>query len=165
MRVDVSELLLEKSEAQVDVKVHLGRQLLSDDLDVTSVNGTLHLGRTAEGIWVRGTLAVVVDLQCVRCLMPVQRELEIELDERFRLPPIQEEDKGEVYPIEADHHIDLQPVLREAVIVSTPMRVLCRVNCAGLCPTCGQDLNEGPCDCLTDEIDPRMAALKALLEE
>jgi uncharacterized protein len=165
MRVDVSELLLENAEAQVDVEISLGRQFLSDDLDVASVNGALHLGRTTEGIWVRGTLAVVVDLQCVRCLMPVERELEIELDERFQLPPIDEEDKGEVYPVEADHHIDLEPVLREAVIVSTPMRVLCRANCAGLCPTCGQDLNEGPCDCPTDDIDPRMAALKVLLEE
>ena len=165
MRVDVNELLLEKSEAQVDVELNLGRQFLSDDLDVASVNGTLHLGRTTEGIWVRGSLAVVVDLQCVRCLMPVERELEIELDDRFRLPPIDEEDKGEFYPIESDHHIDLGPVLREAVIVSTPMRVLCGVNCAGLCPTCGQDLNEGPCECPTDEVDPRMAALKALLEE
>jgi len=165
MRVDVGELLLEKPEAQVDVQINLGRQLLSDDLDVASVNGTLHLGRTTEGIWIRGTLAVVVDLQCVRCLMPVERELEIELDERFQLPPIREEDRGEVYPIEADHHIDLEPVLREAVIVSTPMRVLCRVDCAGLCATCGQDLNEGPCDCPIDDVDPRMAALKALLEQ
>jgi len=165
MRVDVGELLLEKTEAQVDVEISLGRQLLCDDLDVTSVNGTLHLGRTTEGIWVRGTLAVVVDLQCVRCLVPVQRALEIEFDERFQLPPIDEDDKGEVYPIEADHHIDLEPVLREAVIVSTPMRVLCRVNCAGFCPTCGQDLNEGPCDCPTDDIDPRMTVLRALLEE
>lgn len=165
MRVDVGELLLEKPEAQVDVELNLGRQLLFDDLDVASVNGNLHLGRTTEGIWVRGTLAVVVDLQCVRCLVPVERELAIELDERFQLPPIDEEDIGEVYPIEADHHIDLEPVLREAVIVSIPMRVLCRVSCAGLCPTCGQDLNEGPCDCPTDDIDPRMAALKVLLEE
>jgi uncharacterized protein len=165
MRVDVGELLLERPEAQVDVEINLGRQRLSDDLDVASVNGILHLGRTTEGIWVRGTLAVVVDLQCVRCLVPVAHELEIELDERFQLPPIDEEDRGEIYPIEADLHIDLEPVLREAVIVSIPMRVLCRVECAGLCPTCGQDLNEGPCDCPTDDIDPRMAALKALLEE
>jgi uncharacterized protein len=165
MRVDVGELLLEKPEAQVDVEINLGRQRLSDDLDVASVNGILHLGRTTEGIWVRGTLAVFVDLQCVRCLVPVAHELEIELDERFQLPPIDEEDRGEIYPIEADLHIDLEPVLREAVIVSIPMRVLCRVECAGLCPTCGQDLNEGPCDCPTDDIDPRMAALKALLEE
>ena len=165
MRIDVSELLLEKTGAQVDVGISLGHQLLPDDLDVTSVNGTLHLGRTTEGIWVRGTLAVGVDLQCVRCLAPVERELEIELDERFQLPPIDGEDKGEVYPIDVDHHIDLKPVLREAVVVSTPMRVLCRVDCAGLCPTCGQDLKEGPCDCPTDDIDPRMAVLGALLEE
>jgi uncharacterized protein len=165
MRVDVSELLLEKTGAQVDVEISLGRQRLSEDLDVTSVSGTLHLGRTTGGIWVRGTLAVGIDLQCVRCLAPVERELDIELDERFRLPPIDDADKGEVYPIAVDRHVDLEPVLREAVIVATPMRVLCRSECAGLCPTCGKDLNEGPCDCPADDVDPRMAVLRALLEE
>jgi uncharacterized protein len=165
MRVDVDELLLDKTGAQVDVAISLGHQRLSEDLDVISVNGTLHLGRTTEGIWVRGILAVSADLQCVRCLAPVEHELEIELDERFQLPPIKDADKGEVYPIGADHCIDLEPVLREAVIVSTPMRVLCRAECAGLCPTCGKDLNEGPCGCLADDIDPRMAALRTLLEE
>jgi len=165
MRIDVSGLLLEKTGAQVDLAINLGHQRLSEDLDVISVNGTLHLGRTTEGIWVRGVLAVSMDLQCVRCLAPVEHALEIELDERFQLPPIKDVDKGKVYPIGVDHHIDLDPVLREAVIVSMPMRVLCRAECAGLCPTCGKDLNEGPCDCLADDIDPRMAALRALLEE
>jgi uncharacterized protein len=165
MRIDVGELLLEKTGAQVDVEISLGHQRLSEDLDVTSVKGTLHLGRTTEGIWARGELAVGIDLQCVRCLAPVEQELEIELDERFRLPPIDEADRGEVYPISVDHHIDLEPVLREAVIVATPMRVLCRAECAGLCPICGKDLNEGPCDCPADDIDPRMAALRVLLEQ
>jgi uncharacterized protein len=49
------------------------------------------------------------------------------------------------------------------VIVSTPMRVLCRYDCEGICPTCGKNLNEGMCDCEVDDIDPRMAALRTLL--
>jgi uncharacterized protein len=163
MRIDVSQLLKADVGAQVDVELDLGAQCISDDIGVASLGGTLNLLRTTEGIWVRGSLAVDLDLQCVRCLASVAETLEIELDERFQLPPIDTPEADQVYPIDADHHVDLGPVLRELVIVTTPMRVLCRADCAGICASCGRDLNQGPCDCQTDEIDPRMAALKALL--
>jgi uncharacterized protein len=48
------------------------------------------------------------------------------------------------------------------VAEALPMSVLCRDDCAGLCPRCGADLNEGSCDCTDDEMDPRWAALEAL---
>jgi uncharacterized protein len=163
MRIDVRQLLQENVGAQVDVSLNLGFQCLCDDVDVTSLKGTVSLWRTPEGIWAHGSLAVDVDLQCARCLAPVIETLDLELDERFQLAPIKASQAGQVYPIDADHHIDLGPVLRELVIVSTPMHVLCRADCAGLCPICGNDLNKGPCDCQTEDIDPRMAALKALL--
>jgi uncharacterized protein len=163
MRVDVSEILLDRAGAQVDLDVNLGIYRLSEDVSVSSLEGTLQLWRTTEGIWVRGRLAAGVDLQCVRCLASCAQVVEIDLDERFEFPPIPASEADQVYPIEADHHIDLAPALRELVIVSTPMHALCREDCAGLCPVCGKDLNDGPCDCEVDDVDPRMAALKALL--
>jgi uncharacterized protein len=51
-------------------------------------------------------------------------------------------------------------LLREEAILAIPMGALCRPDCAGLCPQCGQNWNEGPCDCEQDEIDPRFAALR-----
>jgi uncharacterized protein len=163
MRIDVSQLLKEDVGAQVDVQLDLGAQGISDDVSVASLGGALNLLRTTEGIWVRGSLSVDLDLQCVRCLMSVAETLEIELDERFQIPPIDALEADQVYPIDADHYIDLEPVLRELVIVFTPIRVLCRADCTGICPSCGKDLDKGPCYCQADEIDPRMAALKALL--
>ena len=163
MRIDVGPLLKEPIDARVDIEFSLGSQCLSDDVDVVSIRGTLNLWRTTEGIWAQGSLAVDVDLQCVRCLAPVAKTLDIELDERFQHPPVRASDEGQVYPIDADHHIDLEPILRELVILSTPMRVLCRTDCAGICSSCGKDLNEGACDCEPEDIDPRMAALQSLL--
>lgn len=163
MRIDISELLGECVGAQVDVSLNLGFQQLDNDTDIASLEGTLSLLRIAEGVWVKGTLDVGTDLQCVRCLAPVTKTLEIEFDERFELPPIDVSNAEQVYAIDADHHIDLAPALRELVVVSTPMRVLCQTGCAGLCPTCGANLNQGACDCVVDDIDPRMASLKALL--
>ena len=163
MRIDISEILVDRVGARVDLEVDLESHQLSEDVSVSYLKGTLHLWRTTEGIWVRGSLAAGVDLQCVRCLASCAQVVEIELDERFRFPPIPASEADTVYPIEPDHRIDLTPALRELVIVSTPMHVLCREDCAGLCPVCGKDLNEGPCDCEVDDVDPRMAALKALL--
>jgi uncharacterized protein len=163
MRIDVGQLLREPIGAQVDIELNLGSQCLCDDVDVLSIKGRLNLWRTTEGVWVRGALAVKVDQQCVRCLTPVINTLDIELDERFQLPPILASDEEQVFAIDADHRIDLTPILRELVIVSTPMRVLCQPDCGGICPICGKNLNEGMCDCKTDDVDPRMAALQSLL--
>ena len=163
MRIDVRELLGESVGTRVGVEFDLGFQYLSADVDVSSIKGTLNLVRTTKGIWVQGSLTVDVDLQCVRCLVPVTKALLVEIEERFQLPPIDVSDEEQPLPIDDDYHIDLAPVLRELVIVSMPMRVLCRADCKGLCSHCGKNLDEGPCDCETDDIDPRMAALKALL--
>jgi uncharacterized protein len=91
--------------------------------------------------------------------------IQVELEERFQLPPVDRDQGDEVFPIEADHHIDLEPVLRELIILATPMHAVCREDCLGLCPECGQNLNEGPCDCRPDDVDPRLAVLKALLDD
>jgi uncharacterized protein len=61
-----------------------------------------------------------------------------------------------------DGILDVAPLVRQEVILATPIGVLCRPDCAGLCPTCGRNLNDGPCDCDHDAIDPRLAALKQL---
>jgi uncharacterized protein len=62
-----------------------------------------------------------------------------------------------------DHHVlDLSEVLRQDALLATPMHVVCDDECRGLCPTCGQNLNEGPCDC-PPEGDPRWSALQDLL--
>jgi uncharacterized protein len=147
MRLDVNQLLAENPGSQVDVDFDLGFCHLADDIDVTSLKGTLNLLRTTEGIWARGSLIVGVDLQCVRCLTPVTKALDVELDERFQLPPIEASEVSQVFPIDDDSSIDLGPVLRELVILATPMHVLCQADCAGLCASCGKDLNQGPCDC------------------
>jgi uncharacterized protein len=91
--------------------------------------------------------------------------LPIELDERFRpvsLGPIEQDDQ--VSTIGTDNHLDLKPILRDLVVISTPMHAVCAPDCLGLCPDCGQNLNEGMCDCQTDDIDPRLIALKTLIK-
>jgi uncharacterized protein len=58
--------------------------------------------------------------------------------------------------------LDLNELAREQILLSLPEQMFCREDCRGLCPACGKDLNDGECDCGSDEIDPRWAALKGL---
>jgi uncharacterized protein len=165
MRLDVTQLLREPIGTHTDVEFNLGFQHLAEDLPVDSIRGRLTLLRTDEEILVRGILQVAVALECGRCLAPTTTTLHIELDERFRpisLGKVQEDDQVSV--IDADNQLDLRPVLKDLVTISIPMHVVCRPDCLGLCPECGQNLNEGPCNCPSDDIDPRLVALKALLK-
>jgi uncharacterized protein len=107
---------------------------------------------------------VDIDLECGRCLALTPTTLGIEIEERFRPASMGLPQDAQVYPIDADNQLDLRPALRDLVIISIPMHAVCRPDCAGMCPVCGQNLNEGLCDCETDEIDPRLVALKALIE-
>ena len=56
--------------------------------------------------------------------------------------------------------IDLEPLVREQVLLALPMHAVCREDCKGLCGTCGKNLNEGECGCAPSQVDPRLAALK-----
>lgn len=164
MRFDVTQLLREPEGTQADIELNLGFQRLSDDLSVNAVKGRLTLWRTEKEVFVRGTLFVDMDLECGRCLAPTPTTLRLEVEERFQPASAGAPQDDQVLLIDADNHLDLRPVLQDMTILSMPMRVLCRPDCAGLCPICGQDWNEGTCDCKTDDIDPRLVALKALIE-
>jgi uncharacterized protein len=125
-----------------------------DDADV-SVDVTMEA--VAGGIVVRGRVAAPWVGECRRCLRSLSGEALAEVDEVFVPAP----EEGETWPI--DHNrIDLQPMTREAVVLELPLAPLCRPDCQGLCPTCGAELNAGPCGCSPPAPDPRWAALEAL---
>lgn len=164
MRFDVTQLLREPAGTRTDIELDLGFQRLSDELSVNTIKGRLTLMRTDKEVLVRGTLFVDIDLECGRCLSPTPTTLRLEVEERFRPASVGVPQDDQVFPIDAENQIDLRPVLQDLTILSVPMHIVCRPDCAGLCPVCGQDLNEGSCDCETDDIDPRLVALKALME-
>ena len=76
-------------------------------------------------------------------------------------PPAADEEDEETYPLRGEL-LDLQPLIRDALLLELPLAPLCSEDCQGLCPTCGADLNDGPCDCDHAPSDPRWAALDLL---
>lgn len=121
-----------------------------------------------DGVLVRVTTRVELRGECVRCLDPVSARHDIDAsDLYFETAPAFEEDDpeaDEVLLIGPHDTIDLEPLLRDAIITLVDERPLCRENCRGLCDVCGGKLDELPEDHWHETIDPRLAALASLLE-
>ncbi len=164
LRVDLRELALGPVEtrgelAQADplfagLDVALGAPVV--------VGGRLQATGDGRFYW-HGTLATVVAAACRRCLAPVAVPVSADIGALFT-QDAEALDDPDSYPLAPDATaIDVTPAVREEVILAVPRYVLCREDCRGLCPRCGQDLNAGPCGC-APAADPRWQALESLKE-
>jgi uncharacterized protein len=115
---------------------------------ITNVSGILKLD---------GLLKVFYTGNCSRCLKPVTGEAEIHISEDF----IEGEPKEDmdVYTFQGNY-IELDRTLYDNIILSLPVKLLCSEDCKGICPMCGKDLNEGPCNCEHSDINPKLEVLK-----
>lgn len=142
----------------MDLEVDETHQVLGD-LKVEYVRGHLRLTRTNRRILAKGAIDTAVETECVRCLARCQLPLTLQLEEMLALSP----SADPIYFIDEGGWLNLRQPLREQILLVMPIQPLCRPDCKGLCPHCGQTLNDGPCSCNTEDIDPRLAALKTLL--
>lgn len=122
---------------------------------------TGRLESVVEGILVTGAVTAPVALRCARCLTPLSSEIAVDVCEVFFAPGHEDAADDDSYRV-AGEEIDAEALVRDAVALALPLAPLCREECRGLCPNCGRDLNEGPCNCSFEETDPRWAPLEAL---
>ena len=116
-----------------------------------------------EGILVRGRMRARFDVECRRCLTPVEREVDDTVDLLYEPLPEEEAEElsGEVYELPSRGlELDLGPALREQLLLRVPQYVVCREECRGLCPQCGTDLNQTTCDCVPEAAPSAWGALK-----
>jgi uncharacterized protein len=121
----------------------------------------LRLESATEGVLVTGTVTAPITGECGRCLDPVFDELAVDICELFAYPGSVTDETTEQDEVDriVDDLIDVEPVVRDAVVLALPVAPLCRPDCAGLCPTCGQRLDDLPADHAHETLDPRWAAL------
>jgi len=135
-----------------------------------TADGTLELMMTTRGVLVHARLTVHRPLGCGRCLTTFEQQVELEFDEEFiveidvhtgeRLDEISPDD----FHVDDHQYLDLSEAVRQYEQATLPLRPICRPDCAGLCPICGQDLNQRTCDCPRDEDGHRWSSLQALGE-
>lgn len=168
MQINVAQLLKEDigSSRIIDVNQNVGYE----DKETFYVHGKVILTRINKGILASGKIIGLIKGNCNRCLAPVTKEIEFDFEEEFLptidiltgLPLYVHEDE---FKIDAKHILDLDDALYQNVCLSIPMKILCKDNCAGICPTCGKNLNEGNCDCHYPKIDKRWFKLVQIRKE
>ena len=169
MQINVAQLLKEPIGETRNYKVNEVVDVISDSSG-NAVWGEVKLLRTHRGILVQGVLRTEVTINCGRCLSPIDYPLTLNINDEY-IPtvdivtgtplPLPEEPSS--FTIDEHHIIDLTEAIRQYMLLAIPLKPICRDDCVGLCQSCGQNLNQGPCDCPLQAVDPRWSALEKLL--
>lgn len=179
MRINVADIKLEAgSHKKVNLEVSLetiemGGQEVRFDKPFT---GEAEIWNAGDRLLVKAELEGEATLVCSRCLTQFTEPMDVSFEEEFilqgevdeeRNEEDEEEESGRTVSFYTGDEIDLADPLRENILLELPMKPLCDVDCEGLCPTCGTNLNEGACKCTGDPevVDPRLAVLKDLLRK
>jgi uncharacterized protein len=131
------------------------------------LDGRVRFMRTNRGILASTDLRTALDLECSRCLRAVTLPVDVRLQEEY-LPsldlatgrPLPTADEPDAERLTDHHEVDLEPPVRDAIVLAEPIAPLCRPDCPGLCVVCGGRLDEGSHDHPDDDIDPRLEALR-----
>ena len=164
MKIDVSKIV--KSDgAAIDV---------SEDIDISSINfnGQEYvflsplkvkgiIKNSDGGLHLDAHITARFSTLCARCLQEIERGFEFDISEDYMSSPV--EGDSIFLPI-VSNTIDLAVAVEDNFCTALPIRFLCGADCKGLCHICGTNLNEGTCECDTEEIDPRLAKLKDFLK-
>jgi uncharacterized protein len=175
-RTDAGMLInIQQLQEQEHVSVDVSAQQCDLPSDSGKVVAPIHfegeLRKVEQEISIAGQITTTIELICARCLKTYQEALN-DTFEVIYLPRTiiaQQNDEIELEERDLDlsfyegDHISLTELIRDQLLLVLPVKPLCRPDCAGLCPSCGKDLNEGPCNCTHESIDPRLAALQQLL--
>jgi len=124
----------------------------------------LRLESVSEGVLVSGSVTVAVEGECGRCLRPIDDSLSVTIQELYayeKSTTDETTDEDEVGRMQGDL-IDLEPALRDAVVLAMPTNPLCRDDCPGLCPECGVHWDDLPAGHNHERVDSRWAALQDL---
>ncbi|ANZ16057.1 YceD family protein [Streptomyces noursei] len=160
---------LKRLSRSVEAPADLGNEIIGAP-EGEPIELDLRLEAVMDGVLVTGTARATVKGECVRCLEPLERVLEADFQELFSYPDADvrttesgddAEDEEDTFYIE-DDLFDLEPVLRDAVVLALPLQPVCREDCPGLCSDCGARLADDP-DHHHDAVDMRWAALQELV--
>ena len=122
----------------------------------------LTVTRASSGTVLELALDVSLEGPCFRCLQDAELALQLRLREYEATKPESDDERTEYLE---DDRLDLSAWAHDAIALALPDKILCRADCAGLCPVCGKDLNVEPHEHAEERLDPRWAALNQLREE
>lgn len=113
---------------------------------------------------IEGGVKLTFQTKCDRCLRDVPTELELRFD-RIAAVLEPEDEEADELGLTEEGQLDVETFVHNEILVNWPAKILCREDCKGICPVCGQDLNEGSCGCDTFVPDPRMAVIQDIFNK
>lgn len=150
----------------VPAPAHLGLELIGVP-EGADLSLDLRLESVSEGVLVSGTVSAPTTGECGRCLRAISDSVVVSIQELYAYAHSTTDettDEDEVGRMQGDL-IDLEPVLRDAVVLALPTNPLCQDDCPGLCPECGVHWDELPADHSHEQLDPRWAELSQLIRK
>ncbi|HXG35676.1 MAG TPA: DUF177 domain-containing protein [Dehalococcoidia bacterium] len=171
MRFHVLEQLKQPLGARLHWQISEHRLLLDDDVDLGELTGFVDFLKTDKGLLLNVDIAAISHGRCSRCLLEVDYPLHLQFQEEY-LPttsaetglPLPLPEDADNFLIGPDFTLDLGEALRQYKLMIEPLKVLCKPDCLGLCPGCGQNLNSGACRC-SAQPDPRWQALSSVARQ
>jgi len=161
LRLNVGFLIKSPIGTRRDFNFDFEKMPLGEDLTVGNFTGRACFDRTQQGLLLQGEFGAAADLECVRCLDTFSQTLKWSFSDLYAFDKSNITDSGLLVPDDA--HIDLEPLLREYALLEFPISPVCKPDCKGLCPVCGENLNQTECE-HRPEPDSPFAALKDLLK-
>lgn len=162
-RINVGFIVHEEVGYKHEFPFEFDQVQISEDLVLRNFEGLVSIGRTPQGLIVQGDFSAETSLECARCLTGFDRELEWDFTELYTFKHKSVSESDLLLP--DDQHIDLQPLIREYALLEFPINPICKPDCKGLCPVCGENLNEVDCGHKDSSEESPFSSLKDLLDE
>ena len=161
LRLNVGFLVNSEFGYSHDIPIEEEKLRVAEDLILRNFNCVVHINRAPQGLLLTGEFEARLDVECGRCLNIFEHTVHWDMIELFAFHPKVD---SEELQLPEDAQIDLAPIVRDYALTEVPINPVCKPDCKGLCPTCGQDLNKKDCGHRRDENDSPFASLKDQLK-
>jgi len=162
--LDVQEILkVDGAKIPVSGEIELSAELLKSDVTFLEVSFSGELENIGGVLELRGNVCGKFTVPCARCMKETMQSFSAMVEETLAKDDAEVSDRDAVIPF-AGTSVDLGMAVWPSIVLTLDTKYLCQPDCKGLCIHCGADLNENPCDCKDDDIDPRLAGLADLLQ-
>jgi uncharacterized protein len=163
LRLNVGFLINQAVGSSRDFVFDIPTLHLDPDFDLSRLTGSARITRTAQGLLAQIKMHATFQADCVRCLTGTSQPLDIDFTELYAFSRNSITDSELLVP--EDAQLNLRSLVREYMLLEVPISPLCRLDCKGLCPFCGENLNLTTCHHEDEAADPRLSILKSLLDK
>ncbi|MCD6192300.1 MAG: DUF177 domain-containing protein [Candidatus Aminicenantes bacterium] len=169
MIIDIERIPKEGLHIDRDFELESSELIEEEAILLEPLHAEIDLHKEGDELFIKGKIHTVVSFICSRCLSPFEYLVDSEFDlvylpeELFEIKEELTDDDLDLF-FYVENQINLREIVLEQLNLTFPMKPLCSPDCQGICPICGQVINEGKCRCIRKSTDPRLEKLKTFIK-